>query len=159
MKGIYSFILFLLLLLRNAYVMLYNIHMNDQYRRTATTVSLINYHFVFCPRYRRKIFDIAGIEDRFKELVRGICQTHLLEILAMECHHDHVYLFLSCLPSDSPSDIMKYIKGGTSHTLRREFPQLSKMPSLWTRSFFVSTAGNVSSETIRWYVQTQKTRS
>ena len=133
--------------------------MNDSYRRTATTVSLINYHFIFCPRYRRKIFDIRGVEDRFKTLVAGICEMHSVEILAMECHHDHAHLFLSCMPSDSPSDIMKYIKGGTSYVLRSEFPRLSKMPNLWTRSFFVSTAGNVSSETIRWYVESQKTRS
>ena len=132
--------------------------MNNQYRRTATTVSFINYHFAFCPRYRRKIFDIPGVEDRFKELVSEICMKHSIEILAMECHHDHAHLFLSCIPSDSPSDIMKYIKGGTSFALRTEFGQLSRMPNLWTRSFFVSTAGNVSSETIRWYVETQKTR-
>jgi putative transposase len=53
---------------------------------------------------------------------------------------------------------MKQIKGCTSLPLREEFPQLKAMPSLWTRSYFVSTAGNVSSETIKWYVDTQKTR-
>lgn len=53
---------------------------------------------------------------------------------------------------------MKIIKGGTSHEIRQEFPRLSQMPSLWTRSYFVSTAGNVSSETIEWYVSTQKSR-
>ena len=132
--------------------------MNDIYRRTRTTVSLINYHFVFCPRYRRKIFDIPGLEERFKELVREICVNHSIQILAMECHHDHAHLFLSCLPSDSPSDIMRYVKGGTAHALLSEFSQLSRMPNLWTRSFFVSTAGKVSSGTIRHYVDTQKTR-
>jgi len=53
---------------------------------------------------------------------------------------------------------MHRIKGATSFSLRKEFSKLERMPSLWTRSFFVSTAGNVSSETIRWYVETQKTR-
>ena len=114
--------------------------MNNEYRRTATTVSLINYHFVFCPRYRRKIYDIPGVEERFKETVRSICEKYSIIILAMECHHDHAHLFLSCLPSLSPSDVMKYIKGGTSVVLRSEFERLSRMPNLWTRSFFVSTA-------------------
>ena len=132
--------------------------MKDLYRRTRTTVSLINYHFIFCPRYRRRIFDIPGVEGRFKELVTEICRGHSIEILAMECHHDHAHLFLSCLPSDSPSDIMRYVKGGTAHALLSEFSQLSRMPNLWTRSFFVSTAGKVSSGTIRHYVDTQKTR-
>lgn len=132
--------------------------MDNKYRRTKTTVSLINYHFVFCPRYRRKIFNIPGVEERFKELTSDGCKALDIDILAMECHIDHVHLFLSCPPDMSPSDIMHQIKGASSYALREEFPSLAKMPSLWTRSFFVSTAGNVSSDTIRHYVDTQKTR-
>lgn len=132
--------------------------MDNEYRKTKTTVSLINYHFVFCPRYRRKIFNIPGVEDRFKELTLLECKHLGLDVLAMECHIDHVHLFLSCLPTMSPSEVMHRIKGATSFSLRKEFSKLERMPSLWTRSFFVSTAGNVSSETIRWYVETQKTR-
>lgn len=132
--------------------------MDNEYRKTKTTVSLINYHFVFCPRYRRKIFNIPGVEDRFKELTLLECKRLGLDVLAMECHIDHVHLFLSCVPTMSPSEVMHRIKGATSFSLRKEFSKLERMPSLWTRSFFVSTAGNVSSETIRWYVETQKTR-
>ena len=132
--------------------------MNKDYRRTKTTVSMLNYHFVFCPRYRRKIFDIPGIEERFKELVFEKCRAINVEILAMECHKDHAHLFLSCLPKQSPAFVVSQIKGITSRALRNEFSVLSRMPNLWTRSYFVSTAGNVSSETIRNYVETQKTR-
>lgn len=133
--------------------------MKNKYKRTATTVSLINYHIVFCPRYRRKIFNIPGVEDCFKELVRKECSRREIDIIAMECHVDHVHMFVSVYPQMAIPDILKYVKGATSHVLRDEFPQLKKMPSLWTRSYFVSTAGNVSSETIEWYVKTQKTRS
>lgn len=132
--------------------------MNNNYFRTATTVSLINYHFVFCPKYRRKIFRIPGVEKRFKELTQQACDKLGIEILAMECHIDHTHLFLKCWPKQSPAEIMKEIKGASSHVLRDEFPQLKRMSSLWTRSYFVSTAGNVSSSTIEWYVKTQKTR-
>ena len=128
------------------------------YKHTKTTVSLINYHFVFCPRYRRKIFNIPGLEQRFKELTIAECQKHNIEILALECHIDHVHIFVSVLPTMSIPNIMKQIKGASSVILRKEFPQLSAMPSLWTRSYFVSTAGNVSSKTIQQYVDTQKTR-
>ena len=133
--------------------------MENQYKRTATTVSFINYHIVFCPRYRRKIFNIPGVEDRFKKLTWQECKRRNIDIIAMECHVDHVHMFVSVYPQMSIPDILKYIKGATSHALRDEFPQLEKMPSLWTRSYFVSTAGDVSSETIKWYVETQKTRS
>ena len=71
---------------------------------------------------------------------------------------DHVYMFVSVYPQQSIPDVVKQIKCATSHKLREEFSQLKNMPSLWTRSYFVSTAGNVSSETIEWYVNTQKTR-
>lgn len=132
--------------------------MKNEYKHTKTTVSLINYHFVFCPRYRRKIFNIPGVEERFKELTAMECEKHKIDILAMECHIDHVHMFVSAYPQQSIPNIIKQIKGATSHKLREEFSQLGKMPSLWTRSYFVSTAGNVSSETIEWYINTQKSR-
>ncbi|MDB2775451.1 IS200/IS605 family transposase [Clostridioides difficile] len=132
--------------------------MENKYRRTQTTVSLINYHFVFCPRYRRKIFNIEGLEDRFKTLVKNKCKEMDIEIVAIECDKDHTHMFLNSLPTLSPSDIMQNIKGYTSKILREEFIELSKMPSLWTRSYFVSTAGNVCSETIKKYVENQKIR-
>ena len=132
--------------------------MKNDFRRTQTTVSLINYHFIFCPRYRRKIFDIDGVEERFKEVISEECKSLDIEILAMECNKDNAHLFLSCLPTQSPSSVMHQLKGASSRILRDEFAIISKMPNLWTRSFFVSTADNVSSSTIKWYVDTQKTR-
>lgn len=132
--------------------------MENKYRKTQTTVSLINYHFVFCPRYRRKIFLIPNVEERFKHIVKYVCEDMEIEIIAMECDKDHVHMFLNCLPMLSPVDIMQKIKGVSSRTLRDEFSKLKKMPSLWTRSYFVSTAGNVSSETVKRYVEEQKTR-
>lgn len=132
--------------------------MKNEYKRTSTTVSMLNYHFVFCPRYRRKIFLIDGLETRFKESVLQICEQNQMEVLAMECHVDHVHLFLSSLPKYSPADIMRIVKGNTSRVLLSEFSDILRSPTVWTRSYFVSTAGNVSSETIRRYVETQKTR-
>ena len=132
--------------------------MENIYRHTNTIVSLINYHFVFCPRYRRKIFLIPKIEQRFKTLVNDKYEELEIEIIAIECDKDHVHMFLNCLPTQSPSDIMQHIKGCTSKILREKFEILRKMPSLWTRSYFVSTAGNVCSETIKKYVENQKTR-
>ncbi|MED1569199.1 IS200/IS605 family transposase [Bacillus paramycoides] len=132
--------------------------MINDYRKTKTTVSLINYHFVFCPRYRRKIFLNAKVEERFKALVQELCNELDIVIIAMECDKDHVHLFLNALPTLSPADIMAKIKGVTSKRLREEFSHLTHLPSLWTRSYFISTAGNVSGETIQHYVESQKTR-
>ncbi|WP_407272732.1 IS200/IS605 family transposase [Radiobacillus sp. PE A8.2] len=131
----------------------------NEYRRTNTTVSLLNYHFVFCPRYRRRIFLQSDVEVRFKELVKEICEEIQIEIVAIECDQDHSHMVLHALPTLSPADIMAKIKGVTSKKLREEFPHLQHLPSLWTRSYFVSTEGNVSSETIKRYVENQKKRN
>ena len=139
--------------------MCYTDIMNETYRHSPTTVSLCNYHFVFCPRYRRKIFLLPGVEAFFKERIEEECRLRSIRILAMECHIDHVHLFVNTPPTYSPADIMKWLKGATSLALRKQFKELSAMPSTWTRSYFVSTAGNVSSETIKHYVDSQKTRS
>jgi len=131
--------------------------MGQEYRRTQTTVSLINYHFVFCPRYRRKAL-VGEVEKRFRDILQEICKENDFVIVALEVMPDHVHLFLNALPSMSPSDIMAKVKGVTSRELRQEFKHLRHLPSLWTWSFFCSTAGNVSSETIARYIAEQKTR-
>jgi putative transposase len=131
--------------------------MGQEYRRTTTTVSLTNYHFVFCPRYRRKVL-VGEVEKRFKELLPDICREIEVDIVALEVMPDYVHVFLNALPSISPSDIMAKVKGVTSRRLRQEFKHLHHLPSLWTRSFFCSTAENVSSETISRYIAEQKKR-
>ena len=82
-----------------------------------------------------------------------------IEVVALECDKDHAHMFLNTLPTFSPANIMARIKGVTSKQLSEEFPHLQHLPSLWTRSYFVSTAGNVSSKTIKRYVENQKKRN
>ena len=101
---------------------------------------------------------VDDVEKRFKELLPSICQEIDVEIVALEVMPEHVHVFLNALPSISPSDIMAKVKGVTSKMLRQEFKHLQHLPSLWTRSFFCSTAGNVSSETIQRYIAEQKKR-
>ncbi|MCH1976578.1 IS200/IS605 family transposase [Enterococcus hirae] len=132
--------------------------MDNEYRHSKTTVSLVNYHFVFCPRYRRKIFVNSEVDARFKALVQEIAKENEWNIIAIETDKDHCHLFINVQPTYSPSKIMKIIKGKSSRIIRQEFEHLSKMPSVWTRSYFVSTAGNVSSEIIKRYVENQRTR-
>ena len=81
--------------------------MENKYRHTNTTVSMINYRFVFCPRYRRKFFMISNVEKRFKELVKIKCKELEIEIIAIECDKDHSHMFLNCPPALSPSGIMQ----------------------------------------------------
>ena len=131
--------------------------MEQQYRRANTSASLVNYHFVWAPRYRRKIL-VGEVDRRFREILGEVAKELEVAILAVEVMPDHVHLFVNAPPDLSPSDIIARIKGRTSHHMRLEFPVIKRMPSMWTRSYFVSTAGNVSSETIERYIAMQKKR-
>lgn len=131
--------------------------MGQDYRHFNTSVTLINYHFVWIPRRRKPVLT-GDIAQRFEELLKVKVVEMDCQIIALEVMPDHVHLFLNCPPTLAPSDIMHRLNGATAYTLRTEFPQLKKLPSMWTRNFFCSTAGNVSSETIKRYIENQKTR-
>ena len=124
------------------------------YRRTRHAVYLCNYHFVWIPKRRKPVL-VGAIKRRLEQLIREIAEEYGWEILALEIKPDHVHLFISVQPYWSPHIVLRRIKGRTSRVLRGEFPELLKLPSLWTRSYFVSTAGQVSSETIQRYIEEQ----
>jgi putative transposase len=126
------------------------------YLSSQTTVHFMNYHFVWCPKYRRKVI-IGRIEERLKELIKEKARELGCEIISLETMPDHIHLFIQAPPTIAPNKIIAGIKGYTSKILRRKFPELrSRLPTLWTRSYFVSTHGHVSSETIKKYVEEQK---
>ena len=128
--------------------------MNQPYRHTNTTVSLINYHFVWIPRRRRKVL-VKEVKKRLTELIYEKVSELDCKVVSLAIEPDHVHLFLNCLPDLAPKQIMHRVKGYSSYVLRKEFPHLKRMPSMWTRSYFVSTAGNVSSSTIQKYIEAQ----
>lgn len=132
--------------------------MGQKYRHDNTSVSLINYHFVWVVRRRRKILT-GELDKRLKVLIGQAVQELDCKLLALETDIDHVHLFVNGHPRLAPFQIMHRVKGYTSHSLRKEFPWLkTRLPSLWTRSYFVSTAGSVSGDTIKRYVENQKTK-
>lgn len=113
---------------------------------------LLNYHFVFIPKRRKKVL-VGGIATRLREIFLALSIEKGWDILALEVAPDHVHLFVGVKPMDTPALIIKAFKGRSSHNLRTEFPELKKLPSLWTSSYFVSTAGNISSEVVRKYIE------
>jgi putative transposase len=131
--------------------------MISKYRHKTTSVTLINYHFVWIPKRRKKVL-IENVAKRLEELLYEKTKELDCEIIALEIMEDHVDLFLCCPPTLAPDQIMFRLKGFTSRVLRQEFPHLLKLPSMWTRSYFCSTAGDASSETIKRYIANQKTR-
>lgn len=129
--------------------------MTQQYRRKNSSVSLVNYHLVWIPKRRKKIL-VGDIERRLRQIIWEVCQQNDWVIIALEIMPDHVHLFVNVPPDIAPHKVANAIKGRSSRLLRQEFPHLLKLPSLWTNSYFVSTAGNVSSETVKRYIDEQK---
>lgn len=126
-----------------------------EYQRDEHKVHLIVYHLIWCPR-RRKAVLTGTIAERCKQVIEEKCSEKGWIILTLAIQPDHIHLFVRVWPSDSASEVLKEVKGVTSFHLRKEFPILLKLPSMWTRSFFASTAGNVSQETIQRYIEAQK---
>ena len=98
------------------------------------------------------------VEERFQSLVKEVCEGLEIEVLSVSCGSDYAHLWLDVPPTLSPADVMKFIKRHTGQVLRTEFEPLSKMPNLWTRSYFVSTEGQLEPSVILAYVSDQKTR-
>ena len=119
------------------------------YTSSNTSVHFMNYHFVWYPKYRRKVI-VDDVETRLQDIVRNTAGENNREIIALETMPDHVHLFIKADPTITPNNIIARIKGRSSMILSNEFP------TLWTRSCFVSTHGHVSSEAIKRYVEEQK---
>ena len=98
---------------------------------------------------------MGKIAERLAQIVREVAAEYDWQVLELAIQPDHVHLFLRANPYTLPTDIARLIKGRSSHLLREEFPYLMKMPSLWTRSTFYSTAGNVSADVIQQYIERQ----
>ncbi|AIG24878.1 transposase [Brevibacillus laterosporus LMG 15441] len=117
------------------------------------------YHVVFCPKYRKKVL-IEPVDVRLKELFLEKAQELRAEVVEMEIMPDHVHLLITCDPQFGIHRIVKHLKGYTSRVLRMEFRHLkSRLPSLWTNSYFVATVGTVQLDVIKKYIESQKERS
>ena len=127
-----------------------------EYKSTRHVKYLCNYHFVWIPKYRRDLL-VKEVAEYIKEILKSIAKELGCETIALEVMPDHIHLFVNCPPRYSPSYLANYFKGKSARLVLKKFPELRKYTKgkLWTRSYFVSTAGNVSSETIRKYIEEQ----
>ena len=134
--------------------MWYNIH--KEYKSNRNVVYSCKYHVVWCPKYRRKVL-VNGVETRLKELIHEVCEENRIEVIEMEIMPDHVHLLMEVDPQFGIHKAVKLIKGRTSRILRQEFSWLrSRLPSLWTNSYFVSTVGGAPLAVIKQYIENQK---
>jgi putative transposase len=125
------------------------------YQREEHRVHLIVYHLIWCPKRRKPVLT-GEIATDCRALIQKKCNDLGWHVEELAIQPDHVHLFVRVWPTISVSEVLKDVQGVTSHELRQKYPQPRKLPSLWTRSYFASTAGNVSQERIRLYIEAQK---
>ena len=132
--------------------------MNNRYTKSRSATYNLGYHIIWCPKYRRKVL-VGEIAERLKVLLKEKATEIGLVIENMEVLPDHVHLLVKCDPTDSPQYIVGQLKGYTSFKLRSEFPELkSRLPTLWTRSYYVESVGHISQATIKKYIEEQKNK-
>ena len=130
--------------------------MNPRWKKSNKSVYNIGYHIIWCTKYRRSVLD-EEIQSRLKQLLLEKAKAVCIEIVTMEIMPNHVHLFVKSEPTDSPQYIVRLLKGYTSRTLRMEFPRLrSRLPTLWTRSYYCESIGHISEDTVRKYIEDQK---
>lgn len=140
-------------------VIRYTICMENKYTHARTCVYNINYHIVWCVKYRRKVLS-ADISNRLIELLKAVGNEKGFSVV--ECkvgENDHVHCFVSAPPKISVTQIVKYLKGISGNQLFREYPQLRKSlwkGQLWNGSYFCETIGSTSEENILRYIERQK---
>lgn len=116
----------------------------------------MKHHVVWCTKYRRSVLT-PPVDARLKELLAEVAAEHDMTIHAIEVMPDHVHLFVESDPTLCVAEIVNRFKGRSSRILRQEFPSLrSRLPTLWSRSYFAATVGAVSEATIRRYIEAQK---
>jgi len=126
------------------------------YKSNNNIVYSCKYHVVFCPKYRRKVL-IDGVDERLKDIAYQLADEYDVEIIEMEIMPDYVHILCEVDPQFGIHKFVKWLKGRSSRILREEFPWLkSRLPTLWTNSYFVSTVGGAPLEVIKQYIEQQK---
>ena len=114
--------------------------------------STVKYHIVFCPKYKRKIFNIEGLRERVHMLICTEFKKRDISIIELDCGSNYVHMYVEAQPTISAHDICFVAKKATGTTLQNEYPELSSMSALWTRAYFVTTDTHLSQKDIQQYV-------
>jgi len=128
----------------------------ERYAKNAGAVFSLKYHLVWCPKYRRPVL-VKPVDHRLKAMLQQKADQLQMTIHRLEVMPDHVHLFVESDPTLCVAEIVNRLKGFTSHTLREEFPFLrSRLPTLWSRSYYAGSVGSVSEAVVRKYIESQK---
>ena len=126
------------------------------YKSNNNVVYSCKYHVIWCPKFRRPVL-IDDVEERLKTIIQDVSDEYSCEVINLEIMPDHVHLLVEVDPQFGIHKLIKTIKGRSSRIIRSEFKWVkSRLPTLWSNSYFVSTVGGAPLGVIKQYVETQK---
>ncbi len=132
--------------------------MKKRWEHSNKAVYNIGYHLIWCTKYRRPVLS-EEVSQRLKQLFYEKAGEIEVTIEKLEVMLDHIHMFVKCSPVDSPHFIVQQFKGYTSRILRKEFsPLRTRIPTLWTRSYYCESCGHISEETVKKYIEDQKSK-
>lgn len=135
--------------------------MSDKYNTLNHCKFLLQYHIIWCPKFRFNVLK-NGIDESLKSILFKISDRYEYEIKEIEVMPDHIHIFISTKPTVAPSDVVRTLKSISAIELFKQYPELKKFysrcGSLWSKGYFASSVGNVSEETVRRYIQEQKSK-
>ena len=127
-----------------------------KYKSNKNVVYACKYHVVWTPKYRRQVL-VRGVDMRLKKILREVASERYAEIIELEIMADHVHLLVEVDPQYGIHRLIRQMKGRSSRLLREEFAWLrSRLPTLWSNSYFVSTVGGAPLSIIKQYIENQK---
>jgi putative transposase len=127
-----------------------------KFKHNNNVVYSCHYHVAWCPKYRRPVL-VNGVDQRLKVILRQVAAEWQAEIIEREVMPDHVHLLVEVDPQFGIHRLVRHMKGRSSRLLRQEFSWLrSRLPTLWTNSYFVATVGGAPLAVLKQYIENQK---
>lgn len=130
----------------------------DRWVNSKTAVYNLAYHIIWCPKYRRKVL-VNEVEKELKRLLLMKANELNCKIETLEVMPDHVHVFIKTPPTIGVHFLVQQLKGVTARELRKQFKTLkTRLPNMWTRSYYAESVGHISEETIKRYIKEQKNK-
>lgn len=133
--------------------------MDEQYHSASYCKYLIQYHIIWCPKFRFAVLK-GDVESKLKEILQQICEKYHYQIKALEVMPDHIHIFVDCPQTVAPCDIARTLKSISAIQMFRAFPSLKRFYArcgvLWSSGYFISTVGHISESTVIRYIEEQK---
>ena len=128
---------------------------NENYHRASHCKYLVQYHIIWCPKFR-----CDGMDETLKKILSEVCDAYGYIIKALDVMPDHIHIFVDCPVTTAPCDVVRTLKSMSAIQLLKAYPELKRFYArcgkLWSNGYFISSVGHISEATVKKYIEEQK---